>query len=91
MNTELFIANRLAVDSSGQNTIARPILRISVYGIALSLAVMIISICTVTGFKSEIRRKLIGFGSHIQILNFDSNSSFETNPISKHQPFTAIH
>jgi lipoprotein-releasing system permease protein len=90
LNTELFIANRLAVDSSGQNTIARPILKISVYGIALSLAVMIISICTVTGFKSEIRRKLIGFGSHIQILNFDSNSSYETNPISKHQSFTAF-
>lgn len=90
MNTELFIANRLAVDSRGQNTIARPILKISVYGIALSLAVMIISICTVTGFKSEIRRKLIGFGSHIQILNYDSNSSFETNPISKHQPFAAF-
>ncbi len=90
MNTELFIANRLAVDTSGQKTIARPILRISVYGIALSLAVMIISICTVTGFKSEIRRKLIGFGAHIQILNYDSNSSFETKPISRHQPFTAI-
>jgi lipoprotein-releasing system permease protein len=89
LNTELFIANRLAVDS-WSNTIARPILKISVYGIALSLAVMIISICTVTGFKSEIRRKLIGFGSHIQILNYDSNSSFETNPISKHQPFAAF-
>jgi lipoprotein-releasing system permease protein len=90
LNTELFIANRLSVDSSGQNTIARPILKISVYGIALSLAVMIISVCTVTGFKSEIRRKLIGFGSHIQILNYDSNFSFETNPISKNQPFTAF-
>ena len=90
MNTELFIANRLAVDTSGQKTIARPILRISVYGIALSLAVMIISVCTVTGFKGEIRRKLIGFGSHIQILNYDSNSSFETKPISRHQPFASF-
>jgi len=90
LNTELFIANRLAVDTSGQKTIARPILRISVYGIALSLAVMIISVCTVTGFKGEIRRKLIGFGSHIQILNYDSNSSFETKPISRHQPFASF-
>lgn len=48
---------------------------------------MIISVCTVTGFKGEIRRKLIGFGSHIQILNYDANSSFETKPISKVQPF----
>ncbi len=90
MNTELFIANRIAADTSGKKSVARPILNISIYGIALSLAVMIISICTVTGFKSEIRRKLIGFGAHIQILNFDSNSSFETRPISRHQPFTGI-
>lgn len=51
---------------------------------------MIISVCTVTGFKSEIRRKLIGFGSHIQILNYDSNFSFETKPISRSQPFTSF-
>jgi lipoprotein-releasing system permease protein len=48
---------------------------------------MIIAISTVTGFKSEIRRKIIGFGSHIQIINYDANSSFETEPISKFQPF----
>ncbi len=87
MNTEYFIAKRLIKDIRGNKTIARPILQISLASIALSLTVMIISVCTVTGFKSEIRRKLIGFGSHIQILNFDSNSSFETKPISRDQPF----
>lgn len=88
MNTEYFIAKRLIKETRGQKTVARPILQISLVSIALSLTVMIISVCTVTGFKGEIRRKLIGFGSHIQILNFDSNSSFETKPISKHQPFS---
>ena len=68
---------------------SRPIIRISVAGIALSLAVMIISVATVTGFKNEIRRKIIGFGSHIQIINFDSNNSFETEPVSENQPFLA--
>jgi lipoprotein-releasing system permease protein len=87
LKTEFFIANRLIFENGSQKTVARPILRISVYGIALSLAVMIISICTITGFKGEIRRKLIGFGSHIQIINYDSNSSYETMPISRHQPF----
>ncbi len=90
MNTEYFIARRLIKDTRGQKTFARPVLQISLASIALSLTVMIISVCTVTGFKGEIRRKLIGFGSHIQILNFDSNSSFETKPISKHQPFNGF-
>jgi lipoprotein-releasing system permease protein len=56
-------------------------------GIALGLAVMIISVAVITGFKSEIRNKVIGFGSHIQVVNFDSSNSYETRPVSKKQPF----
>jgi lipoprotein-releasing system permease protein len=48
---------------------------------------MIISVSIVTGFKKEITNKIVGFGSHIQILNFDSNESYETQPISKDQQF----
>jgi lipoprotein-releasing system permease protein len=48
---------------------------------------MIISIAVVTGFKKEIRNKVIGFGSHIQLVNFDSNLSYETVPVSSNQPW----
>lgn len=48
---------------------------------------MIVAIAIVTGFKNEIRGKVIGFGSHIQITSFDSNSSTEQIPISKNQDF----
>jgi lipoprotein-releasing system permease protein len=51
---------------------------------------MIISVATVTGFKNEIRRKIIGFGSHIQIINYDANNSFETEPISSNQAFLPL-
>jgi lipoprotein-releasing system permease protein len=61
-----------------------------VAGIALSLAVMVIAAATVTGFKNEIRNKIIGFGSHVQIINFDSNNSFETEPVSKNQSFLPL-
>ncbi len=47
--------------------------------------IMILSVAVVTGFKKEIRDKVIGFGSHIQIVNYDSNSSFETTPVDKNQ------
>jgi lipoprotein-releasing system permease protein len=48
---------------------------------------MLITLAVVTGFKKEIRNKVVGFGSHIQIINFDSNNSFESYPISKDQDF----
>lgn len=87
MNTELFIAKRIFSDKSVKKGISQPIVTIAVVGIALGLAVMILSVAIVTGFKSEISNKIIGFGSHIQILNYDSNISFETAPINKQQSF----
>jgi len=65
----------------------QPIISIATFSISLGIAIMIIAIAIVTGFKSEIRSKVIGFGSHIQISNFDSNSSFEPTPIDKDQAF----
>jgi lipoprotein-releasing system permease protein len=58
---------------------------IAIGGIAIGLAVMIVSVAIVTGFKNEISKKVIGFGAHIQIVNFDSNTSYETLPISDKQ------
>jgi lipoprotein-releasing system permease protein len=48
---------------------------------------MIIATAVTTGFKKEVRNKVIGFESHIQILNYDTNTSFETVPINKNQSF----
>lgn len=87
MNTELFISKRLFFDKSNQQLLSKKIIRIALFGIALGLAVMIVSVAVITGFKTEIRNKVIGFGSHIQIINFESGSSYENQPISKNQPF----
>ena len=87
MNTERFIAKRIIFGSGNSNQLSRPIVRISVLGIALGLAVMILAISIVTGFQNEIKNKLIGFGSHIIITNYDDNASDEPQPISKNQPF----
>ena len=87
MNTELFIARRIFSDKSTKEGISQPIVSIAIIGIALGLAVMILSVAIVTGFKSEISNKVIGFGSHIQIINYDSNVSYETVPINKNKSF----
>ncbi|MDP4187823.1 MAG: ABC transporter permease [Bacteroidota bacterium] len=83
MNTELFIAKRLISDKDSRHHLSMRIVRIAVFGIALGLSVMIIAVAIVTGFKKQISDKVIGFGSHIQIINYDSNNSYETKPIDK--------
>lgn len=87
MNTELFISRRLFFEKSNKKFLSQKIIHLALIGIALGLSVMIISVAVITGFKSEIRNKVIGFGSHIQIVNFDSSNSYETSPISGKQPF----
>jgi lipoprotein-releasing system permease protein len=61
MNIELHIAKRLVRADERKKSISGPIVTIAVAGIALGLAVMIIVSCIVTGFKKEIRNKVIGF------------------------------
>ncbi|NDP19713.1 MAG: ABC transporter permease [Paludibacter sp.] len=80
MNLEYFIAKRIHFQQ-GKKNISRPAVRIATIGIALGLAVMIISVAVVIGFKNEIRNKTIGFGGHVQITNFDNNNTYEMNPI----------
>jgi lipoprotein-releasing system permease protein len=85
LNYELFIARRI-VFSKQDKSISRPIVRIARISVALGFAVMILALAVVTGFKKEIREKVIGFGAHIQISNYDENNSYETKPIDRNDP-----
>jgi lipoprotein-releasing system permease protein len=87
MNLPYFIAQRLIKGRREGTSFSRPINVIAVIGIAMGLAVMILAVAILTGFKQQIREKVVGFGSNIQILNLDSNISFETTPISTNQDF----
>lgn len=82
MNFEFFIAKRIYFNSDRKKQVAKPAIRIATIGMALGLVIMIISLCVVMGFKREVRSKVIGFGSHIQISNFRSSQSYETLPIA---------
>ncbi|MDL2244526.1 ABC transporter permease [Parabacteroides sp. OttesenSCG-928-J18] len=82
MNLELFIARRIHFNKDGDKKVTSPTVKVAMAGIALGLAVMILSIAIIVGFKKQIREKVIGFGAHIQITNFDNNASFEYFPIA---------
>ncbi len=87
MNLPYFIAKRLIKGKDDQKSFSKPINVIAFVGIALGLAVMIISVAVLTGFKKEIREKIVGFGGNIQIVNYDSNISYETSPIRQGKEF----
>ena len=89
MRAEYEIARRLHFSDNGSSgadgttgrRMARPAVRVAVGGIALGVAVMIVTLAVVFGFKQSIRDKVIGFGGHIQVVNFDNNSTYEMQPI----------
>lgn len=75
------IAKRLYFSEQGKGRESRPAVRVALAGIVIGVMVMIVSICVVVGFKQEIQRKVAGFGSHIQVVNFDNNATYEMQPV----------
>lgn len=81
MHFPLFIAKRLYNELGDKRKVSRPAIHIATAGVAIGLAVMIMSVCVVLGFKHTIRDKVIGFGSHIQVADFLTLQQLEQYPI----------
>ncbi len=81
LNFELFIARRITGRQKG--SLSLPFINIAVISIALGICTMLVSLAILTGFQKEIKDKVSGFSSHIQINNLDQNTSYETSPVEK--------
>ena len=79
--SEWKIARRLYFSEENDRRSSRPAVRVALGGIVLGVVVMIVAISVVVGFKREITQKVAGFGSHIQVVNFDNNSTYELKAI----------
>lgn len=82
MNFPLFIAKRIYFSKGDRHEVSRPAIRIATIGVAIGLAVMIITVSVIFGFKHTIRDKVVGFGSHIQITNFATQQTAIPAPIA---------
>ncbi|MGG6543927.1 UNVERIFIED_CONTAM: FtsX-like permease family protein [Prevotella sp. 15_C9] len=82
MNFPLFIAGKIYRNEDKARKVSKPAIRIATIGVAVGLAVMIVSVSVVLGFKHTIRNKVIGFGSHITVADFMSLQSSENYPIA---------
>lgn len=86
LKPEIWIAQRLYFSQNSSKEAearsSRPAVRVALAGVIIGVMVMIITICVVVGFKQTITDKVAGFGSHIQIVNFDNNNTYEMQPVS---------
>ncbi len=81
MRLPLFLARRIYSKGETQKRVSRPAITIATLGVAIGLAVMIISVCVVLGFKHTVRDKVVGFGSHIEVASFTTLQSSNMTPI----------
>lgn len=81
MNLPLFIARRIYTSDGQRREVSLPAIRIATAGVAIGLAVMLITVSVVFGFKHTIRDKVIGFGSHISIQSFMAQQTASPVPI----------
>ena len=90
MSLSLFLARRIYRGGDAGRQVSRPAVLIAMTGIAIGLAVMIITVSVIVGFKSEVREKIVGFGSHIQITNLEVARSYETFPVVADDSLMAV-
>jgi len=81
VNLPFFLAKRIYTNNTDKTRVDRPAIRIAIAGVAVGLAVMLVSVSVVFGFKHTIRNKVVGFGSHIQVANFMTLQASEQYPI----------
>ena len=78
MKAAYYIARRLRLSTDNSCRLSTSVI-IAISGIALSVVVMLLSIAIVSGFKQQIRDKVIGFESQVSILasHADTDSIFQ--------------
>lgn len=81
MNAEKFIADRISRPEQNKGNISRPIVKIGIAGIGIGVAVMLLTVSIVLGFKREITRKITGLTTDIVISNVNINASNEPEPV----------
>ena len=82
MNWKLFIARRIYKNNDGDKEVSKPAVRIAMAGISIGLAVMIVSVAVVIGFKNQVRDKVIGLASEVIVTSLDDAQLYMTAPIA---------
>ena len=84
-----FVAKRLFAQAGSGGRASRLATGIATFGVAIGLAVMLVSVAIIMGFQREVQDKVLGFGAHIKVLNYKSLGQQEFSPIVINDSVTA--
>ena len=87
MNAATFISKRIF--SLSKENLSSTVMRIAVASVALGIAIMLISIAIVVGFKNQIKDKVVGFVAPIHVQALNQNESIEEAPFVLDSVLTA--
>ena len=76
-----------ALLKSEQSNYAKPVVKITIVGVALGVTIMFLALFITAGYKKEIRDKMVSLGAHIRISSVEENYSFDLLPFDRKQPF----
>jgi lipoprotein-releasing system permease protein len=80
VNIARYISKKIT--DSGTESFTASVTKIAIISIAIGLAIMIVSFSILEGFRNEIQSKIFSFAAHLQVSKYDTNNSFEGNPVS---------
>lgn len=81
-NATSYIAHRLYYSSSSRRGAVKPAVKVALIGLIIGIMVMIVTVCVVIGFKDTVASQVAGFGSHIEVVNYDNNNTYEMLPVA---------
>lgn len=75
------MARRLYSHGGDVKRVSRPAIRIATMGVTLGVAIMIISVCVVLGFKREVENKVMGMAGQIQVVSYEYQLDLQQHPV----------
>lgn len=87
MNFSWWFSKKIAFGKSKKNKLSSFIILIGQFAVALGMIVSLVTISTGVGARKAIKEKLANFNGHITVTPLNNNVSFNSDSISKNQPF----
>ena len=81
VNLAFFIARRMAQPAPGNKPGVME--RIAVVSVALGMAVMILAMAVIMGFKREVARKMTGFAAHVAVTDIRGVNALDAQPVRR--------
>ena len=81
MNLAFFIARRMAKPSPENKPGVME--RIAVVSVAVGVAVMILAMAVIMGFKREVAHKMTGFAAHVSVTDVRGVNALDSEPVHR--------